>query len=84
MACVPWGQPVTVAACRSSALCPLCPVPYGSISRIEATPLEDHLGYSVVCLQLGAGGTSRLWLYFYPSQYVAGLKIRCIGIEALL
>ncbi|EFJ45275.1 hypothetical protein VOLCADRAFT_118451 [Volvox carteri f. nagariensis] len=59
-------------------------VPYGTIGKIESWPIEGNEGYSVVALHLGAGGTSKYWLYYFPSQYVAGLKIRILGVESLL
>jgi hypothetical protein len=47
---------------------PAAAVPYGSISKIESWPIAEHPGYSVVSLGLGAGSSSRYWLYFFPSQ----------------
>jgi hypothetical protein len=43
-------------------------VPYGSIAKIESWPIAEHPGYSVLSLGLGAGSSSRYWLYFFPSQ----------------
>jgi hypothetical protein len=63
---------------------PWIAVPYGSIGKIEAWPIEGNEAYSIVALHLGAGGTSKYWLYFFPSQYVSGLKIRILGVESLL
>ncbi|KAJ9527990.1 hypothetical protein QJQ45_005565 [Haematococcus lacustris] len=51
-------------------------VPLGSITKIESQPIKDKEELSIVALQLGSG---KLWLYFFPSQYVAGLKIRILG-----
>ncbi|KAG2433827.1 hypothetical protein HXX76_008184 [Chlamydomonas incerta] len=59
-------------------------VPYSSISKIESWPVEGNEAYSVLALHLGVGGTSRYWLYFYPSQYVAGLKIKILGVQSLI
>ncbi|GLC34804.1 hypothetical protein PLESTB_001166300 [Pleodorina starrii] len=59
-------------------------VPYGTIGKIESWPIEGNEGYSIVALHLGAGGTSKYWLYYFPSQYVSGLKIRILGVQALL
>lgn len=59
-------------------------LPYGSIAKIESWPIAEHPGYSVVSLGLGAGSSSRYWLYFFPSQYVSGIKIRLIGLRALI
>lgn len=54
------------------------------MTKVEAWPIKEHPGYSVVALHLGSGGSSKYWLYFWPSQYVSGLKIRLIGVQALL
>eukprot|EP00887_Chlorella_sp_A99_P002923 scaffold24.g2923.t1 len=57
---------------------------YGSISKIEAQPIKGDEGYSIVCMQLGSAATSRLWIYYVPSQAVSGIKLRILGLEALL
>ncbi|GIL73657.1 hypothetical protein Vretimale_5459 [Volvox reticuliferus] len=59
-------------------------VPFGTISKIESWPIEGNEGYSILALHLGAGGTSKYWLYYFPSQYVSGLKIRILGVASLL
>lgn len=59
-------------------------VPYSSISKIESWPIDGKEEYSIVALGLGAGTTSKYWLYYFPSQYVSGIKIRLIGLHALL
>eukprot|EP00198_Chlamydomonas_reinhardtii_P004615 XP_001693951.1 predicted protein [Chlamydomonas reinhardtii] len=59
-------------------------VPYGSITKIESWPVDGNEAYSILALHLGVGGTSRYWLYFYPSQYVAGLKIKILGVQSLI
>eukprot|EP00879_Flechtneria_rotunda_P006871 GHRR01007216.1.p1 GENE.GHRR01007216.1~~GHRR01007216.1.p1 ORF type:complete len:295 (+),score=86.84 GHRR01007216.1:1136-2020(+) len=59
-------------------------IPYGSISKIESWLIQGHEGYSILALHLGSGGSSKYWLYFFPSQYVSGIKIRLIGLHALL
>ncbi|PNH00712.1 Ubiquitin domain-containing protein UBFD1 [Tetrabaena socialis] len=59
-------------------------VPYGSISKIESWPVEGNEGYSIVAIHLGVGGTSKYWLYYFPSQYVAGVKIRILGVQSLI
>ncbi|GFR47911.1 hypothetical protein Agub_g9711 [Astrephomene gubernaculifera] len=59
-------------------------VPYGTVSKIESWPLPDHPGYSLLALHLGTGGVSKYWIYFFPSQYVAGLKIRVLGVQSLI
>lgn len=35
-------------------------------------------------MQVGSSGTSNLWLYFVPSQVVSGIKLRILGVGALL
>lgn len=35
-------------------------------------------------LQLGSTGHSKYLLYFFPSQYVSGLKLRILGVMALM
>eukprot|EP00877_Chromochloris_zofingiensis_P006326 jgi/Chrzof1/1947/Cz10g27140.t1 len=59
-------------------------VPYGSISKIESYPIEGEEEYSILALHLGSGGTSKYWLYYVPSQYVAAIKVRIIGVMALI
>jgi hypothetical protein len=54
------------------------------VTKIESYPIKEHPGYSVLALHLGSGGTSKYWLYFFPSHYVSGIKIRLIGVQALL
>lgn len=55
-----------------------------SITKIESFPIEGQEEYSILALHLGSGTSSRYLLYFFPSQYVAGLKIRILGVESLL
>ncbi|KXZ53299.1 hypothetical protein GPECTOR_7g1193 [Gonium pectorale] len=59
-------------------------VPYSTITKIESWPIEGNEAYSIVALHLGVGGTSKYWLYFFPSQYVSGLKIRILGVQSLI
>lgn len=59
-------------------------VPYSTISKIESWPIPDKEGYSILSMTVGAGGTSRYWLYYFPSQYVAALKIRVLGVQSLI
>jgi hypothetical protein len=54
------------------------------MTKIDAWPLPALEGYSMVSLHLGVGGTSRYWLYFFPSQYTSGIKIRLLGVQSLL
>lgn len=37
-----------------------------------------------MALNLGSGNSSKYWLYFFPSQHTAALKIRILGVESLL
>jgi len=59
-------------------------VPLSSISKIEGFPIEGKEEYSIVVLYLGSGESSRYWLYYFPSQHVASLKIRVLGVSSLL
>jgi hypothetical protein len=54
---------------------------YGSVRRVEAWPVEGQEAYSIVALHLGSG---KLWLYWVPSQLVSTLKVRLIGVGALV
>jgi len=59
-------------------------VPYASVSKIESFPIEDKPEYSILALHLGSGGSSKYWLYYVPSQYVAAVKVKLIGVIALI
>lgn len=59
-------------------------VPYSTITKIETFPIEGKEEYSIVALNLGSGNSSKYWLYFFPSQHTAALKIRILGVESLL
>lgn len=75
----------TMAAVHNSFICNCVrAVPYSSISRIDSWPIEGKEEYSIIALGLGAGTTSKYWLYYFPSQYISGIKIRLIGLHALL
>ena len=39
---------------------------------------------AVLRLQVGSSATSALWLYYVPSQAVSGIKMRILGVGALL
>lgn len=56
-------------------------IPYSSVRSIESWPIEGQEEYSIVALALGAG---KYWLYFFPSQLVSTLKVRVLGIGALI
>jgi hypothetical protein len=83
--CSPTAMLLLPCCCCCSAF---AAVPYGSIAKIESWPIAEHPGYSVVSLGLGAGSSSRYWLYFFPSQVikarVAGHRVdRRVCIHAL-
>jgi hypothetical protein len=59
-------------------------VTFASISKIEAQGIEGNEKYSIVRLQLGASASNSYWLYFVPSQYVAAIKMRILGVASLL
>ena len=54
------------------------------ITKIEGFPIEGNEAYSIVALSLGSGASSKYWLYYFPSQHVASIKIRILGLESLL
>ncbi|KAI8474729.1 MAG: hypothetical protein J3K34DRAFT_407154 [Monoraphidium minutum] len=56
-------------------------IPYNSVRRIEAWPIEGQEAYSITALHLGGG---KLWLYYFPSQLVSTIKVRVIGVGALI
>eukprot|EP00754_Rhynchopus_humris_P042112 Rhum_TRINITY_DN25708_c0_g1::Rhum_TRINITY_DN25708_c0_g1_i1::g.182649::m.182649 len=53
-------------------------IPFYQIHSISAETITTHDGkykdYSILTLNLGDGGNSKLFLYFYPSQFVNNLK----------
>jgi Ubiquitin family len=59
-------------------------VPYSSISKIEAQVIEGQEKYSILRVILGASTSNSYWLYFVPSQYVAAIKMRILGVASLL
>ncbi|MEW5306871.1 MAG: hypothetical protein WDW36_009308 [Sanguina aurantia] len=59
-------------------------VAYGSIRKIEATPIEGQEEYSILSLNLGTTSSSVMRLYFFPSQHVASIKIRILGVQSLV
>lgn len=59
-------------------------VMYATITKIESQPIKGQEEYSIMRLQVGSAGTSNLWLYFVPSQAVSGIKLRILGVGALL
>lgn len=59
-------------------------VPYNTIGKIESQAIKGQEEYSIVRLQIGASGSSNLWLYYVPSQSVSGIKLRVLGVGALI
>lgn len=59
-------------------------IPYSSIAKIEAQTIQDQPEYSILRVQLGSSATSNYWLYYVPSQSVASLKTRILGVASLL
>lgn len=59
-------------------------IPFSSIARLEAQAIEGTPEYSILRVQLGAAATSNYWLYWVPSQHVAAIKMRILGVAALL
>jgi hypothetical protein len=59
-------------------------VPYSTVSKIEAQSIEGNGKYSILRIQLGASASNSYWLYFVPSQYVAAIKMRILGVASLL
>ncbi|PRW58076.1 ubiquitin domain-containing UBFD1-like [Chlorella sorokiniana] len=59
-------------------------VPYNTVGKIESQAIKGQEEYSILRLQIGASGTSNLWLYYVPSQAVSGIKLRVLGVGALI
>ncbi|KAL0024322.1 hypothetical protein WJX79_008441 [Trebouxia sp. C0005] len=57
---------------------------YSQIRKIESHVIEGHEEYSMVALHLNAEGKGKYWLYWFPSQFTAALKVRIIGVAALI
>lgn len=57
---------------------------YTQIKKIESHVIKDHEEYSMIALHLNAEGKGKYWLYWFPSQYVAAIKLRIIGVSALI
>lgn len=47
-------------------------------------PPALHPYPAVMRVQVGASAHSSLWLYYVPSQAVSGIKLRVLGVGALL
>jgi len=59
-------------------------VSYSMISKIESFSIEGNAEYSILSLQIGSSSSTRYWLYYVPSQYVAAIKLRILGVMSLL
>ncbi|KAI3425695.1 hypothetical protein D9Q98_007672 [Chlorella vulgaris] len=59
-------------------------VPCNSIAKMESQVIKGQEEYSILRIQLGAASTSNLFLYFVPSQAVSGIKLRVLGVQALI
>lgn len=59
-------------------------VSYGMISKIESFSIEGQEEYCILSLQIGPSSSTRYWLYYVPSQYVAAIKLRILGVMSLL
>lgn len=57
---------------------------YSQIKKIESYVIEGHEDYSMVAFHLIAEGKGKYWLYWFSSQYTAALKVRIIGVSALI
>lgn len=59
-------------------------IAYNMVHRIDSYAIEGQEEYSMLSVQLDKAGSSKYWLYFVPSQHVAGIKMRILGIRALI
>jgi hypothetical protein len=59
-------------------------IPFSSIAKLEAQVIEGQPEYSILRVQLGAAATSNYFVYWVPSQHVAAIKMRILGVAALL
>lgn len=57
---------------------------YSQIKKIESHVIEGHEEYSILAFHLNAEGKGKYWLYWFPSQYTAAIKVRIIGVSALI
>lgn len=57
---------------------------YHQIKKIESHVIQQHEEYSMVAFHLNAEGKGKYWLYWFPSQYVAAIKMQIIGVTALV
>ncbi|EFN55612.1 hypothetical protein CHLNCDRAFT_133751 [Chlorella variabilis] len=59
-------------------------VPYNTIAKMESQAIKGQEEYSILRIQVGSSASSNLWLYYLPSQAVSGVKMRVLGVGALL
>lgn len=59
-------------------------VAYAMISKIESFSIEGQEEYSILSLQIGSSSSTRYWLYYVPSQFVAAIKLRVLGVMSLM
>ncbi|DBA87906.1 TPA: Ubiquitin domain-containing protein ubfd1 [Trebouxia sp. C0004] len=57
---------------------------YSQIKKIESHVIEGEEEYSMVAFHLNEEGEGKYWLYWYPSQYTAALKVRTIGVSTVI
>ena len=72
-----WTNTCTCVCCGPA-------VSYGMISKIESFSIEGQEEYCILSLQIGSSSSTRYWLYYVPSQYVAAIKLRILGVMSLL
>ncbi|XP_014271163.1 ubiquitin domain-containing protein UBFD1 [Halyomorpha halys] len=54
-------------------------IPMTSIKNIVSEPIEGHLQYHIMGIQLGTTEASRYWVYWVPAQYVDSIKDAVLG-----
>lgn len=59
-------------------------VSYHMISKIESYPIDGKEEYSILSLQIGPSSSTRYWFYYVPSQLVASIKLRILGVMSLM
>lgn len=59
-------------------------VSYSMISKIESYPIDGKEEYSIMSLQIGPSSSTRYWLYYVPSQLVAAIKLKILGVMSLM
>ncbi|PSC73943.1 Ubiquitin domain-containing UBFD1 isoform A [Micractinium conductrix] len=59
-------------------------VPYHTVTKMESQLIKGQEEYSILRVKVGASAHSSLWLYYVPSQAVSGIKLRVLGVGALI